>query len=70
MTPDKKIRMADKADYEKVVSENPDIVEAGAGGPILIMTVCPRISLHRMTDLQNVIREPAWVSRKTARQYG
>lgn len=37
MTPDKKIRMADKADYEKVVSENPDIVEAGSGGPLLII---------------------------------
>ncbi|MEE0316295.1 MAG: phosphodiester glycosidase family protein [Bacteroidales bacterium] len=37
MTPDKKIRMADKADYKEVVSEHPDIVEAGSGGPFLII---------------------------------
>lgn len=36
MTPDKKVRMADQADYDDVVANVPDIVEAGAGGPLLI----------------------------------
>lgn len=36
MTKDETVAMADQADYKDVVKNVPDIVEAGAGGPLLI----------------------------------